>query len=110
MSTKEFKEQSRLNNISRKYVNNGTITKFVKPEELKNYLKDGWILGWDKKTLKRMGNKIRNKNKERTKTKKIMNNGKECKFIELKLINKYLKIGWELGHLHKETKNQIEQK
>lgn len=42
---KQHRNNLRLASLNRKWINNGTINKFVKPDELYQYLNNGWVLG-----------------------------------------------------------------
>lgn len=45
------KEKLRKNQLGRKAINDGSITKYVFPEDLTNYLENGWELGMVKKEM-----------------------------------------------------------
>lgn len=72
--------------VKLKYINNGSINKMVKLDEVDIYLDNGWNLGMLLQTS--------------SKDKIAINKNDQVKFINKYDLDKYLQQGWQLGNCH----------
>lgn len=94
----EPRKKISLANKNRVWVIKDNIDKMVKKNEVKEYIKKGWLLGRDTSTL------------TSTKNYKWIHNDNERKLIPIKEIQNYLNSGWRLGSNSKHVisdKNKI---
>ena len=75
------------------YINNGIIEKIIKPEDLDNYINNGWKKG-----------QLKQRNHNVAQNKKWINNGLSQKYVSLDIIDTYLNNGWQYGMI-KRKKN-----
>lgn len=88
--TNETKQKNKIGSIGRKFIHNEYLTKFVKEDELEQYLKNGWVPGRHPKDIK--GHVAWNKGK---------NIGHPCSEEHKKHLSKSLKQYYK----EKQTKN-----
>ena len=86
--TKENKNKGRIK------INNGIETKAILPEELNNYLNNGWKLGYKNRILPATTGKI------------SITNGKQNKFILPEELKNYELQGWHKGKTYFKDKRQ----
>jgi len=86
--------------LGRKWINNGSIQKQVKPEEVEELLKNGFVLGRLKSTGEKCSKKLKGNKKCNTVGGKVCitdKDLKEMKFINPEELESYLSQGWIKG-------------
>lgn len=97
------KQRNREKHLGTKRIYNIKLKKekVVSKKLLKQYLKDGWILGLSKQHINRLSKSMRKRLKNGKYfclgTKHI-HKGKQRKMVKKDILNSYLKNGWELGY------------
>ena len=89
-----------IDHHDRMFINNGNVEKFIKKDELDNYLNSGYTIGrlpFNKNHIKNMSDSAKNRTGKNSKGNIIINNGITEKRIFPDELNYYIKLGWVKG-------------
>lgn len=88
---KRISESVSKANMGKKFINNGTINKFVTKEEAEEYIKQGWVYG------RLSSDKFRQAISNASKGRKWIHKDEEERFVLLEELEDYLNQGYILG-------------